>query len=63
MKTLRVLLLFLSSAAFAWSLTQEPPAMPLESFVLPEGLEITAWAASPMLFNPTNTDASGSPRG
>lgn len=30
--------------------------MPLDSFVLPEGLEITAWAASPMLFNPTNMD-------
>ncbi len=30
--------------------------MPLNSFVLPEGLEITAWAASPMLFNPTNMD-------
>ena len=30
--------------------------MPLDSFVLPEGLEIVAWAASPMLFNPTNMD-------
>ena len=30
--------------------------MPLGSFVLPEGLEITPWAASPELFNPTNMD-------
>lgn len=30
--------------------------MPLEAFVLPEGLEITPWAASPALFNPTNLD-------
>ena len=30
--------------------------MPLGSFVLAEGLEITPWAASPMLFNPTNLD-------
>lgn len=30
--------------------------MPLDSFVLPEGLEITPWAASPALFNPTNID-------
>lgn len=30
--------------------------MPLDSFVLPEGLEITPWAASPALFNPTNLD-------
>ena len=43
-------------AAHAWSPTQEPPAMPLGSFVLPDGLEITPWAASPALFNPTNMD-------
>lgn len=30
--------------------------MPLASFVLPEGLEITPWATSPALFNPTNMD-------
>ncbi len=30
--------------------------MPLDSFVLPEGLEITPWATSPALFNPTNID-------
>ncbi len=30
--------------------------MPLASFVLQEGLEITPWAVSPMLFNPTNMD-------
>lgn len=30
--------------------------MPLGAFQLPEGLEITPWAASPALFNPTNLD-------
>ncbi len=30
--------------------------MPLNSFVLPEGLEVTPWAVSPMLHNPTNMD-------
>lgn len=30
--------------------------MPLESFVLPAGYEVTPWAASPMLYNPTNMD-------
>ncbi len=30
--------------------------MPLGSFVLPDDLEITPWAASPALFNPTNID-------
>lgn len=30
--------------------------VPLELFQLPEGLEITRWAVSPQLFNPTNID-------
>ncbi len=36
-----------------------PPApawIPLDLFQLPEGLEITVWAASPQLHNPTNID-------
>jgi putative membrane-bound dehydrogenase-like protein len=52
----RFLILATVSAAHAWSPGQEAPAMPLASFVLPEGLEITPWAASPALFNPTNLD-------
>lgn len=42
--------------AFAWEPAQQPPLMPLDSFRLPDGLEITPWAASPALFNPTNLD-------
>ena len=30
--------------------------MPAELFTVPEGLEVTLWATSPMLFNPTNID-------
>lgn len=30
--------------------------VPLEMFVEPEGLEVTVWASSPQLFNPTNMD-------
>ena len=52
----RIVFIATVSAAQAWEPSQEPPAMPLKSFVLPEGLEITPWAASPMLFNPTNLD-------
>jgi putative membrane-bound dehydrogenase-like protein len=52
----RFLILATLPSAHAWSPNQEPPAMPLGSFVLPEGLEITPWAASPALFNPTNID-------
>ena len=33
-----------------------PPLVPVEMFAVPEGLEVTVWATSPMLFNPTNID-------
>ena len=56
MKPFLSLILATVSTAHAWSPSQEPPKMPLDSFVLPESLEITPWAASPALFNPTNLD-------
>ena len=42
--------------AFGWSPAEMATAMPLKSFVLPEGLEIIPWAVSPLLHNPTNMD-------
>jgi putative membrane-bound dehydrogenase-like protein len=37
--------------------TPEPPRIvPISSFSVPEGLEITVWATTPMLYNPTNID-------
>src|SRR5439155_15754135 len=33
-----------------------PVRVPLDLFHLPEGLEITLWASTPMLHNPTNID-------
>jgi putative membrane-bound dehydrogenase-like protein len=33
-----------------------PVRVPLELFQAPEGMEITLWAATPMLYNPTNMD-------
>jgi putative membrane-bound dehydrogenase-like protein len=30
--------------------------VPADSFVLPEGMEVTVWATSPLLHNPTNID-------
>jgi putative membrane-bound dehydrogenase-like protein len=33
-----------------------PPHVPLELFDVPEGLEVTLWAETPMLRNPTNID-------
>jgi putative membrane-bound dehydrogenase-like protein len=45
-----------AQSLLAWAPSQEAPAMPLSSFVVPDGLEITPWATSPALFNPTNMD-------
>ena len=66
---LNTLLLLLGSIALNLSLTKDTfaqeakaypdaPAetVPLEMFVVPEGLEVTVWASSPQLFNPTNMD-------
>lgn len=35
---------------------QKPTFVPTDHFAVPEGLEVTVWATSPMLFNPTNLD-------
>ncbi len=39
----------------------DPQKVPIEIIQVPEDLEVTVWATSPMLFNPTNmdTDAAG----
>ena len=34
----------------------EGGSVPLNLFQVPEGLEVTVWARSPMLANPTNLD-------
>ena len=34
----------------------EPQLVPVNAFDLPEDLEVTVWATSPMLYNPTNMD-------
>ena len=34
----------------------QPAKIPLDLFKLPDGLEVTLWAASPLLHNPTNID-------
>jgi putative membrane-bound dehydrogenase-like protein len=33
-----------------------PKLVPAEMFAAPEGLEVTVWATSPLLYNPTNID-------
>lgn len=44
-----------------------PPAdshstVPLDLFTVPEGLEVTLWASSPLLYNPTNIDVDAAGR-
>ncbi len=43
-------------APAAVALIEGPALVPPELFTVPEGLEVTVWAASPLLFNPTNID-------
>ncbi len=38
------------------NLNAGPPFVPVELFTVPEGFEVTLWATSPLLFNPTNID-------
>ena len=38
------------------NLNAGPPFVPVEMFTVPEGFEVTLWATSPLLFNPTNMD-------
>ncbi|MDB6116721.1 MAG: putative rane-bound dehydrogenase domain protein, partial [Verrucomicrobiaceae bacterium] len=38
------------------NLNAGPPFVPVDLFSVPEGLEVTLWATSPMLYNPTNID-------
>jgi putative membrane-bound dehydrogenase-like protein len=35
---------------------ESPKIVPPEKFVVPEGLEVTVWATTPLLYNPTNID-------
>lgn len=44
------------AAANPPNFNEGPPQVPVELFTVPEGLEVTLWATSPMLFNPTNID-------
>ena len=62
MKALLAIPFLFPPSASAWSPCDGPPEMPLDAFVLPEGLEIVPWAASPMLFNPTNMDVDSQGR-
>lgn len=43
-------------ASADWAPGKDPFAVPPALFTLPDDLEITIWASSPQLFNPTNMD-------
>ncbi len=36
--------------------SRKPQSVPVDAFTHPDNLEVTVWATSPMLFNPTNMD-------
>ncbi len=67
-KMQRTLLVALSAFATASAAAEAPAAgappslVPLEIFAVPEGLEVTLWARSPMLKNPTNIDIDAAGR-
>lgn len=44
------------STGAAQAQSTEPVQIPLNLFQVPQGLEVTLWAASPLLHNPTNID-------
>tara|TARA_R110002096_G_scaffold288244_2_gene481943 strand:+ start:2781 stop:5399 length:2619 start_codon:yes stop_codon:yes gene_type:complete len=55
------ILTFLWPAAVSFTGAEEFPHVPPADIQVPDGLEVTLWAKSPLLFNPTNidTDAAG----
>ena len=42
--------------AAEWSAPEDPVKVAPSAFEVPEGLEVTVWASTPALFNPTNID-------
>ncbi|MGY8717729.1 MAG: PVC-type heme-binding CxxCH protein [Verrucomicrobiia bacterium] len=61
MKSLFTSILILATASLAHAAAAEATLVPVTDFQVPDDLEVTVWATSPMLFNPTNmdTDAQG----
>ena len=61
---MKYLLVFVSAIATAAAAADAPAPsiVPLEIFSVPEGLEVTLWARSPMLKNPTNIDIDAAGR-
>lgn len=45
-----------------WMPSAAPQVVDVSRFSVPEGLEVTLWAQSPMLFNPTNMDVDAKGR-
>ncbi|MBB5351970.1 putative membrane-bound dehydrogenase-like protein [Haloferula luteola] len=56
MKATLPILGLLTALAPGWEPPKDPVLVDPSVFVAPEGLEVTVWARSPQLFNPTNLD-------
>ena len=55
-RPLRDFLVSLGLAAAVVAQGDDAAVVPVEAFEVPDGLEVTVWATSPQLFNPTNID-------
>ncbi|MFC7336766.1 PVC-type heme-binding CxxCH protein [Haloferula chungangensis] len=51
-----------SLTAADWEAPNAPEAVGTHAFQVPEGLEVTLWAATPQLYNPTNMDIDAAGR-
>jgi putative membrane-bound dehydrogenase-like protein len=58
----RALLVLMSAFITTTASAGEPTIVPLDDFTVPEGLEVTLWARSPLLRNPTNMDIDAAGR-
>ncbi|MEP4078699.1 PVC-type heme-binding CxxCH protein [Haloferula sp.] len=51
-----------SLSAADWKAPEAPQAVDSKAFKVPEGLEVTVWASTPQLYNPTNMDIDAAGR-
>jgi putative membrane-bound dehydrogenase-like protein len=51
-----------SLSAADWKAPESPLLVDTKAFQVPEGLEVTVWASSPQLYNPTNMDIDAAGR-
>src|SRR4051812_18920546 len=56
LRSLLVVLLLARAGTWMGATEAAPEVVPVELFSVPEGFEVTLWARSPLVRNPTNMD-------